>query len=100
MSEKPSPRGQHCAGKASEDTGAGADRSLRDFRYVVASVNDSALATWAELWQELQGSVTADGAVAPQAEQGFTPGCGWAKFLEKLWVLKHYLDYIHRFSKE
>jgi hypothetical protein len=100
MSERSSPSGQHCAGKALEDGSAGTDRSLRDFRYLVASVNDSALATWAELWQELQGSVTVDGAVAPPSEQGLAPACGWAEFLEKLWVLKHYLDYIHRLSKE
>jgi hypothetical protein len=67
---------------------------------VVASVNDSALAVWAELWKELQGGVASNGMVTPAMTQGFKPSCGWAEFLEKLWLLRHYLDYLHRFCKE
>jgi hypothetical protein len=86
--------------KALEDTGASGDRALRNFRYVVASVNESASAVWADLWKELQGHVATNGMVTPAMEQGFKPACGWAEFIEKLWLLKHYLDYIHRFCKE
>jgi hypothetical protein len=100
MSEKPRTPVENRIGKALEDAGPSADRALRDFRYVVASVNDSASAVWAELWKELRGSVTGNGMVTPAMEQHFKPACGWAEFLEKLWLLKHYLDYIHRFCKE
>jgi hypothetical protein len=37
--------------------------------------------------------------VTPEMEEGFKPACGWPEFLEKLWLLKHYLDYIHRFCR-
>ena len=100
MSEEPRAPVENRISKALEDAGVSGDRALRNFRYVVASVNDSASAVWAELWKELQGSVAANGMVTPAMEQGFTPECGWAGFLEKLWLLKHYLDYIHRFCKE
>lgn len=82
------------------DKGRSPERLLRDFRYVVGSVNESALSVWADLWKELQGSVTPTGLVAPEMEQGFKPSCGWPEFLEKLWLLKHYLDYMHRFCME
>jgi hypothetical protein len=80
--------------------GPGADRALKDFRYVVASVNDEALKVWADLWKELQGGVTPAGLVGPELQEGFKPSCGWPEFLERVWLLKHYLDYIHRFCNE
>jgi hypothetical protein len=43
--------------------------------------------------------VATNGAVTPAMAEGFKPACGWPEFLEKLWLLKHYLDYIHRFCK-
>jgi len=99
MSEKPPASIENRISKALESTSVSGDRALRNFRYVVASVNDSALAVWAELWNELRGSVTTNGTVTPEMEEGFKPACGWPEFLEKLWLLKHYLDYIHRFCK-
>ena len=41
-----------------------------------------------------------DFEVLSRPSKGFTPPCGWAAFLEKFWVLKHYLDCVHRFSKQ
>jgi len=77
-----------------------AERALRDFRYVVSAVNDSALRAWEDLWKELQAGVTPGGQVGPEMQSGFKPERGWPEFLEKFWLLKHYLDYIHRFSKK
>ena len=77
--------------------GRSADRALKNFRYVVATVNDDALRVWSDLWGEFQEVVTPGGMVLPKAKEGFTPSCGWPEFLEKLWLLKHYLDCIHRF---
>ena len=73
------------------------ERAVKNFRYIVGSVNDDALAAWADLWHELKDGVTPAGDVLPTLEQGFKPACGWPSFLEKFWLLKHYLDYIHRF---
>lgn len=74
-----------------------AESALKNFRYVVASVNDDAQKVWEELWNELREGVTPGGIVLPTMSEGFTPSCGWPEFLEKMWLLKHYLDYIHRF---
>ena len=79
--------------------GRSPERALKDFRYIVGSVNESALSVWAELWRELQG-LAPNGLVAPEMRKGFEPSCGWPEFLEKFWLLKHYLDYTHRFCKE
>jgi hypothetical protein len=100
MSETPPASAENRVREALDDAGASRERALRNFRYVVASVNDSALSAWADLWNQLQGNVASNGMVTPGMEQGFSPACGWPEFLEKLWLLKHYLDYIHRFCKE
>jgi len=49
--------------------------------------------TWADIWHELMGTVTNGSIILAEAEKGVKPKCGWAEFLEKLWLLKHYLDY-------
>lgn len=77
--------------------GRSAESALKNFRYVVNSVNDDALKVWTELWNELREGVTPGGVVLPAMSKGFTPSCGWPEFLEKTWLLKHYLDYIRRF---
>lgn len=74
-----------------------AESALKNFRYIVAAVNDDALRVWADLWHELREGVTPGGMVLPEMSKGFTPSCGWAEFLEKFCLLKHYLDYTHRF---
>ena len=74
-----------------------AENALKNFRYVVAGVNGDAQKVWADLWNELQEGVTPGGIVLPKMSEGFTPAGGWPEFLEKMWLLKHYLDYIHRF---
>jgi hypothetical protein len=73
------------------------ERALKNFRYVVANVNDDALKVWADLWDEMHQSVTPGGMVLPEMSKGFVPPGGWPEFLEKFWLLKHYLDYIHSF---
>ena len=73
------------------------ERALKNFRYVVANVNDDALKVWADLWDEMHQSVTPGGMVLPEMSKGFVPPGGWPEFLEKFRLLKHYLDYIHSF---
>jgi peptide methionine sulfoxide reductase MsrB len=75
------------------------DTKLRHFRNVTAVLMRDALDVWADMWEELHGRVTCGAAVLPEAEKGFKPKCGWPEFLEKMWLLKHYLDYTKRFSE-
>ena len=82
------------------DANAEAQRALKNFRYIVGAVNDDALRVWAEIWQEFQEGVTPGGMITPSVSQGFKPSCGWSEFLEKFWLMKHYLDYLHRLCRE
>ena len=74
------------------------EEKMKHFRNVAGVVLQDAQDTWAELWSELQGTVTDGIMILPKAEKGFKPQCGWPEFLEKMWRLKHYLDYAKRFS--
>ena len=63
---------------------------------VSGSVAQDANQVWAEIWSELKQMSTGSGMVVPEAKDGFVPACGWPEFLEKFWLLKHYLDSIQR----
>jgi hypothetical protein len=63
---------------------------------VASSISQDANKTWAEIWGELKQLTTGGGLVVREAEKGFVPECGWPEFLEKFWLLKHYLDSIQR----
>ena len=76
-----------------------AEEQMRHFRNIVGVVCTDALKVWEELWKELQGSVTDAYLILPEAERGFKPKCGWPEFLEKIWLLRHYVDYTKRLSE-
>ena len=63
---------------------------------VAGSISQDANKTWAEIWGELKQLTTGGGLIVPEAGKGFVPECGWPEFLEKFWLLKHYLDSIQR----
>lgn len=63
---------------------------------VAGSVSQDANQIWAEMWAEFRRVVTSSGMIVPEAAEGFVPACGWPEFLEKFWLLKHYLDSIQR----
>jgi hypothetical protein len=67
---------------------------------VVESVNADAQQAWTQLWSQFKPHVTHAGAALPDLQQGFVPVCGWAEFLERMWLLKHYLDAVHRICQE
>ena len=67
---------------------------------VAGSVNHDARQVWAQLWGEIKPHVTAGGMVLPSIAKGFVPSCGWSEFLERMWLLKHYLDSMHRICQE
>lgn len=77
-----------------------APQTLKEACYVVATVDENALKIWAEIWKELQIGGNPPGSAPPANHDVFRPSSGWPAFLEKLWLLKHYLDYIHRFCRE
>ena len=74
------------------------DEKNRHFRKILGSVLQEAEDTWGDIWNQFQGSVTEGILISPEAAEGhFLPKCGWSEFLEKIWLLKHYLDYAKRF---
>lgn len=73
---------------------------LEHFKNVTNSVMQDALKVWAELWAEFEGSVTSGVMVQCDPQNGFKPSCGWPEFLEKMWLLRHYLDFARRFCEQ
>jgi len=63
---------------------------------VAGSVSRDANEVWAEMWTEFRRIVTSSGMIVPDAAANFVPVCGWPEFIEKFWLLKHYLDSIQR----
>lgn len=84
---------------------------LKHFQNVIGNVTQDALNVWAEIWGELQQgghtgitvAAETDGEAAAGVEssagESFKPSCGWPEFLEKMWLLRHYLDFLARFSR-
>lgn len=76
------------------------DRQLRHLRKVTSSLIQEALKVWADLWAEMEGRVVSGVMVLPEAKEGFEPQCGWPEFLERMWLLRFYLDSARRFSEQ
>jgi len=75
------------------------EEQFRHFKNVTASVLQDAMNAWGDIWNELQGKVTHGHMITREVEGGFTPDCGWPEFLEKMWILKHHLDYAKRYCE-
>ncbi len=86
---------------------------LAHYQRVIGNVTQDALNTWAEIWGELQQGVHTGVTVASRVDESavgsgveasagepFKPSCGWPEFLEKMWILRHYLDFLARFSRQ
>jgi len=73
---------------------------LRDYKKVTTSITQDALDLWAELWSELQGEGNVSGQdLVACADGQFSPSCGMPQFLDKMWLLKHYLEFIKRYNQ-
>jgi hypothetical protein len=72
---------------------------LEDFKNVTNSLIQDALTVWADLWAELEGRIEPD-STGHKTRNKFEPSCGWNEYLEKMWVLKHYLDFVKRLSQQ
>lgn len=86
---------------------------LKHFQNVVGNVTQDAMSVWDEIWGELQQGMHTGVAVVPGIEaesaipgeessagKPFKPSCGWPEFMEKMWLLRHYLDFMARFSRQ
>jgi hypothetical protein len=86
---------------------------LKHYQHVIGSVAQDALNTWAEIWGELRQGVYTGVTVVHRADEGaavsktesaagepFKPSCGWPEFLEKMWRLRNYLDFVARISRQ
>ncbi len=73
---------------------------LKHFRSVTGGVVQDALSVWADLWGELEDGIDCTTVVNLGADKGFEPSCGWPEFLEKMWVLRHHLEFVARFSRQ
>lgn len=74
------------------------EEDMRLFQKVIDDLLRDAQLTWADIWNDLMGTVTNGTIILSDAYKGAKPKCGWAEFLEKLWLLKHYLDYTRRYA--
>lgn len=63
---------------------------------VAASVTQDANEVWTEIWSQVKPLAVDSRKAGKQADDGLVPSCGWPEFLEKLWLLKHYLDSVER----
>lgn len=84
---------------ASEEAGVPTTLQLEHLLRVAASVTRDANTVWADLWAAFKPHVTPGGVIGPEMTKGFVPECGWPEFMEKLWLLKHYIDSIDRICK-
>lgn len=79
---------------------------------MIGNVTQDALNVWDEIWGELQEGVHTGVTITSEADESlsrpdtessagepFKPSCGWPEFMEKVWLLRHYLDFMARFSR-
>jgi hypothetical protein len=71
---------------------------LQDFKNVTNNLMQDALNVWADLWAELETKVGQNINIVTKSGDGLEPSCGWKEFLEKMWVLRHYLEFNERLS--
>jgi len=99
MSEQRAMAAERRVGEDADPEEAAAQRRLRDLRYLIAAIDAEAIEAWSSLWRELP-EVDSEGDPAGSSPGGaFEPPGGWPKFVERFWLLKHYLDSIHRLCR-
>jgi len=86
----------HAANERRPELPATPVAELEHLLKVAGSVSQDANQVWTEMWGEFKRIATGSGEIVPKAKEGFVPACGWPEFLEKFWLLKHYLDSIQR----
>jgi hypothetical protein len=72
------------------------ERQHQHVRNVTCSMLSDALKIWSELYGEFEGVVSHGAMVTGNVPNGVVPVRGWPEFLEKMWLLHHYLDHAKR----
>jgi len=72
------------------------ERKHQHVRNVTCSMLGDALKIWSELYGEFEGVVSQGAMVTGNVPNGFVPVRCWPEFLEKMWLLHHYLDHAKR----
>lgn len=68
---------------------------------VVASISHDAQDAWADIFAQVKPHSGRGGGSPPPALEGSpAPACGWQEFIERLWLLKHYIDSIGRICNQ
>jgi len=108
----PSEHGAQVSGMRTDETEIGVEHKkpafhmtspkieLRDYKKVTTCIAQDALDLWAELWSELQGKENVNDQDLTAGDREFRPSCGMPQFLDKMWLLKHYLEFIKRYSQQ
>ena len=78
----------------------GSAMDLQEFKNVTNQVMQDALHVWAQLWGELEDRVPSEGRELPSVGEKDMPSCEWSEFIEKMWLLRHYLDFAKRLSHQ
>ncbi|MEW6441454.1 MAG: hypothetical protein AB1640_11015 [bacterium] len=74
------------------------ERKLYHFRNITSSMAGDALRIWSDLYAELDGTVVCGTMITADAKKGFHPRCGWPEFLERMCLLRNYLDHLKRLA--
>jgi hypothetical protein len=84
-----------------EDSAAPRQLSLtefQDFKHVTNGLVQDAINVWDELWAELDD--TGEPGALIKLESGFEPSCGWTEYLQKMWTLRHTLNFAKKYSRQ
>ena len=98
MPKTPEPKKTKADLEGSEDPGQLSPDELRDFKYVTNGLIQDAINVWDELWAELDDPGESDNLA--RLESGFEPSCGWTEYLQKMWTLRHTLNFAKRYSRQ
>lgn len=95
----------NCNLKTIDETPCGHDKweiertnaKLRHFRGVAASVMNDALKVWQQIWENCIDTRTCEEILEGiDATESHIPLCGWTELREKLYLLRHYIEYAQR----
>jgi hypothetical protein len=91
-----------CKGESLDNSPAGVSSGgdLQEFKNITNRMMQDALQVWAQLWGELESRVPSEGRELPSAAEKGTSSYEWSEFIEKMWLLRHYLDFTKRLSQQ
>ena len=81
-----------------DEVSSGAE--LQEFKNITNQVMQDALYVWAQLWGELESRVPSEGKESARVKVTDGTSNEWSDFIEKMWLLRHYLDFTKRLSQQ